>query len=857
MIDVIELKNSYWDRWNEVKDKRREDQTSWQLLDTIAESTDTFIRDLFDKFDKISKGITLVAFGGYARRQMAPHSDIDLLILHKGRINRKQKEFLNEFTAALWDVGVNPGIQIKELGEVAKAAFEDEVVRTSFIDHRYLCGNEKIYASFEKIVRDKIIEKGKTDFVMMKIDSARNRAKKFRDSIYRLEPNIKEGSGGIRDINTIYWVCKILFKTDNLQDLIRTSILTVEEFEQLNKCAEFLFKIRCELHYYHNRKYDVLNMDAQAEVAEQMGYVTTSSIHRAELFMRDYYKTAKLIAAIADKVINRTLTEFIQKKLNRKVYINDISRGFLQYGNLLTLKSKDLFLEKPERMLQAFSTAADRGLKISDSTYDTIRKNLYMVDGAYLKKHGELFVRIISKFPNSGKIMERMAKSGLLQAMIPEFDQLDCMPQFDYYHHYTVDEHTFLALKYIDGLSSVQPPSTEAYAQAYRSLKRKDLLAMSILLHDIGKGQGKNHSIVGAHMSRIICKRLGMTKDDIDIVASMVEYHLLMSHVSQRRDISSMEEINHFIGFLNSKEELTILFLLTYADVNAVGGDIFNEWRNNLLKQLYESSLMAFDHEDTEVSFNKIVQRKSEKLSERIGKDEEKQKIIAGLDEEYIYSNDVKHMMRDIELALKAASLDTILVEVEEDFNLKAIEITVCAHDYVGLLRRVAGALASLGYNILLAKINTLGGNVAIDTLIVNNPFNSKEIPEEKRAKIVSRIKDAVTGGFDIAEGLERSSSEFNAPKDLGKKKTKIVFDNDVSSRYTVVDIYTKDKLGLLYGILGVFIRLGLSVAKAKISTDVDRVVDSFYVSDGAGLKIDDESRLELIREELLNELRD
>lgn len=855
MIDVTEIKKSYWSAWENLKESRHSRESSYDLLSDVANLVDGTIKKIFFECEQWSKGIVLAAIGGYARRQMAPRSDIDILILHKGRISRKQKEFLNLFTAAVWDLNVQPGIQIKDVREVAQAAMEDDVVRTSFIDNRYLCGSEKVYSDFVKIVNEKILQKGKPDFLKMKIDSHRNRAKKYRDSIFKLEPNVKEGAGGIRDLNTVYWISKILYGSDKLEKLIENKILTTAEHETLYKNAEFLFKVRSELHYYHNRKYDLLNMDAQVEIAESLGYENHDDTLGVEDFMRDYYMSARNIAEVADKVIIRTLSGMTLSKFLQKPVIKDFQNGTAQYGNKFTIVDKDIFVKNPKQLLGVFQTSVELGLKLSYPTYDVIRENLHLIDDDYRREYGQFFLKVISKFPNAGKVVSRMAKAGILQSMIPEFKFLECKPQFDYYHHYTVDEHTYYALTFIDGLFGVIPPRLKPYQEALVRVTRKDLLALAVLLHDIGKGRGKNHSIVGAEMSKSICRNLGMSIDDTDTVCTIVEHHLLMSKIAERRDLHSPDEIKYFTGFLNSQEELNLLYVLTYGDVNAVGGKIFNEWRSGLLSELYDRSTMVFNDEDLVQEFKDVVEIKRKKLFDRTENNETLSDMIKTVDDEYIYSNKVSHVIRFMNMASSIKFTDQVIVEIDIDENLNSILVDVSAFDFMGLFSRLAGALASLDYNILWAQAYTFKNNIAVDRIIVENKYGG-EVPELKKKAITERVTESVLGHIDLDEKLEKSAKSFATIKSAGRKKSKIEFDNNVSSLYTVIDIFAVDRLGLLYNILRVFNKLMLNVIKAKISTDGDRVVDSFYVTDRKGQKIIEEETLNTIKEELLNEIR-
>ncbi|PLX69171.1 MAG: [protein-PII] uridylyltransferase [Denitrovibrio sp.] len=858
MQTIENIKNYYNEYWLKIKNNRHSYSTPWQFSQRLTELTDEIViracKLAEEQAEKID-GIAVLALGGYAREQMAPHSDIDILILHKGKATKNHEAFINTFTTVMWDIGTNPGIQIKGIKDVARAAMEDEVVRTSFIDNRFLFGSKSDYESFLKIISDKVMEKGKTEFLMMKIDAVRNRNAKFRDSIFRLQPNIKEGSGGIRDINTIYWICKILYKARNLQETVKHNVLTQAEYDALIDNCGYLFAVRNELHYYHNRKYDLMTLEAQMEISKNLGYSGTHSIQSVELFMRDYYIRAKQTSEITNKVISRTLAKLSSKSILKKTHISKLSDGYAQYANTLTVLSKDIFVESPKKLITVFTYAARRGLKLSDSTCELIRDNTYLIDNAFIKEHGATFLKAISSFPNSFKVVTNMYNCNVLKSMLPEFEELECRPQFDYYHHYTVDEHTILALSYIDKLAGSIPPSLELYQSALTKIERKGLLALAILLHDIGKGQGKNHSLVGAKMAKIICKRLGIGMDDTDTVCTLVEHHLLMSHIAQRRDLHDIDVIEHFTSFLNSEEELRLLFLLTYADMSAVGGATLNEWKNNLLQELYTKSEMAINNESLQDEFDVVVKRRRVKLEERTRQLPDIFELSKTIDDEYIYSTKAVHIIRYLQMAQNVNDENDIFVELDIREGLNAIEVIVCAKDRPRLLGRICGALTSLSYNIKWAKIYTLENNITIDNIIIDNPFSGKKMPDVKQEALKNRIIETVKDTKDIQKQIQQSESTIKSPTQVFAKKDKIVFDNEVSTQYTVIDIYAKDRIGLLYDILCTFSKLDLNVARAKISTDIDRVVDSFYLLDKDGNKITDQVVLDIITEELSKQI--
>ncbi|MCB4205336.1 [protein-PII] uridylyltransferase [Deferribacterales bacterium Es71-Z0220] len=853
-IDIKSLKSKFWHRWESIKENRQNTRISWQIMGMLASLCDDTVKEIYNLIDNHSENICLLAIGGYARQEMAPYSDIDILILHRKALSDSDKDLINIFTTTLWDLKLQPGIQIKELSEITDAALEDEVVKTSFLDNRFLIGEVDIYNDFLKILNEKVINRGKEKFLLQKVSEQRNRAKKYRDSIYKIEPNIKEGKGGVRDVNTIYWISKTLYNDNTLRNLINAGIIDISDYDELVESAELIHRIRIEIHYFHNRKYDVLSIDSQPNIAEILGYINTSSMLAVEVFLMDYYKAARKIRDISRKVIDNTIVKFIFKDRTSKS-VKSIATDLFKYENFITTNNKAYFLDNHKNILYVFYYAAQYSLRLSESLKELLEESLYLISDSFVKKYGEVFLKIISKTPYSSKILTLMADTGVLQKFIPEFDKIVCKPQFDMYHHYTVDEHTILAVGYIDKLHDALPSQYADYQDEFKKLERKDLLILAILLHDIGKGQGKNHSIVGAKMSKIICKRLGMNMDDTDTIYNLVEQHLLMSHISQRRDIYDIEVIEHFISHLNNKEELRLLFLLTYADMNAVGGNLFNEWKNSLLKELFKRAYYQFDQDDIQTEFKNIVESKKKRLLERVAGDAELLSIFSILEDDYIFSNKIKHIHRHIKMA--SSLKDNIsLVEYAVRKDIHAINIMVCTKDKAGILKKLVGAIAYMGFNILGAQIYTFGKNIAVDTFQVSLENVDLEQVEATMDRLKSTIDSILLSKKDIDSLLQKSRANI-----FGKKKlqhhlnSKVNLDNEISSQYSVIDVFAYDYKGLLYDILKIFEENGIYVQNAKISTDVDRVVDSFAVTDLNGNKLSDNLFQEKIKPLILSKL--
>jgi len=856
---IEQLKKGYWDEWNKIRESRHDYVSSFELLRSITVNADRIVTEIAEYSGFPAQNICIIALGGYARGEMTPYSDIDLLILHKGELDVSQEEFLQTFTTSMWDLKLLPGIQIKELNEIQQFALEDEIVRTSFMDNRLILGDNKLYENFKNILKLKVMGRGKKEFLILKISEVRRRSKKYRDSIYRLEPNIKEGGGGIRDLNTIYWITKTLYGSSDLDYLIKQRIISVKDYEKLRKYADFLFRVRCELHYFHGRKYDVLNLESQKAVADELVYSDTVNVLAVEQFLKDYYIAARTIADITETVLESTISKIAPKHPSTVTKPISLGYGFYKYNRYLSVNSSDIFKKEPLKLLKIFKIATKKGLKFSDATMQLIRENLYLIDEAYVKKYGRYFLDIISNFPNSAKIVNKLIKTDVFFQFIPEFKHIVCKAQFDMYHHYTVDEHTVIALRYIDDLSSILPSRYHVYQEVFKSLKRKDLLALTILLHDIGKGQGKNHSELGAKMAVGICRRLGLNMDESDIVSSLIRHHLLMSHISQRRDLHDIEVIDHFISYFDDEEDIKLLYLLTYADMNAVGGQVFSEWKNMLLTELYEKSIKALSAESLTAEFDAVVARKKRKISERYENRDFVSYALNSMDDEYVYSNKLKHIYRHLGMILQLSTVNNVVVISEKRDDLKCVEFTVCTYDFIGLLRKLAGVFSLYDMNILGAQIYTFDNNIAIDTIQVSNLKEHTEIIDEKSSKIQETIKKVINHELEIDKMLEEKTESFlsGGKKSVTKQANKIVFDNDISTLYTVVDVYTEDKVGLLYNLLTVFEKMHINVVKAKISTDVDRVVDSFYIIDKNKNKIISDPEISRIKLKLMEILKE
>ncbi len=835
-----------------LEEKFRSGQLSLRdLTDEFASLADATVRAIAKECRFEENRLCLVALGGYARRQLSPHSDLDLLIVHDGELSAKQDGSIAEFTTRLWDTGGKPGIQITDLTEIGTAVDTDDIIRTSYIDNFFIAGYEPHYHAFVETVNEHVIRKGRARFLSGKILNAQKRAEEYSDSIYRLEPNLKEGKGGIRDINTIWWISSVYYHITSFAELHKTPFFTEESYENFDRAAEFIFRIRAELHYETKRKFDILRREFQPVIAERLGFKSNGRYSAVENFMREYYISARIISNVAEKATFAVRTELIRPGEQLPV-LRALPGGLISYDNMLSLNKNDV--RNMEKIALLIRQSIVRSQPIHPSVADRLSSNAASITDEDRARWGHIIGDLLGDFPYSAHITGELHRMGLLEAYIPEFSDIVCRMQYNTYHHYTVDEHTLLALERLDAVATGRSPFYKQFYELLTNLPRKDLLGLAVLLHDIGKGGGARHNESGAEMVKQILPRLGYNENDTALVSGLVLNHLVMAHISQRRDLDSREEIANFARAVPSSLELDLLYLLTYADITALGGKQATNWELGLLEDLYLRTKDFFTWQGSPELFRESVLTKKKDLLKRLTHRPSWQKFADDIDDGTIYTFSTNTLLDYIGMIAELDESGEPAVEFREIPNYRCWQITVCAADEFGLMRKIVGVISSQGCNILKAQIYTPkrrpdsgGGQAVIDTIQFTTAPSDERTPEKWQDDMKAAVIKAVTTpGY---EPEMRYTGTFADKNKIQRKRTQVLFDNSISSVYTVIDIFTPDRIGLLYDILGVFEQNGIDVRHAKISTDIDTVVDSFSVADREGRKITDEGILSGLKE--------
>lgn len=872
-----ELHRTYKNAWNTLKMEHEAGLDSLEVTAQLTRLMDEIVTFVYDRTaqDLLKEGmaeeehLVLLALGSYGRKELSPHSDVDLLFLVPDEISQWTQVFTEKMLYMLWDIGLDVGYSTRTANDCYTLARDNYEVLTSIIDGRYLKGDSIFLNTFKWDFKKRVLEKVGSDFVRAKLQIMEERLEKHGGTVYVLEPNLKEGMGGLRDIHTALWVAKVLFDVDSLEDLARSQDLEVldqDDYLALEESLNFLLKVRCELHFTSNTARDLLTMERQPVVALKFGITDRKGIPAVEKFMQEYYEHAGRVHHITMGVIKRSMerkrsTPRILQRLRER----DLGDGYYaSNGNIYTRKDAMEFLrEDPIRILEIFRKYQSTNLDLSPELSQAVRKSQDLVDRDFRrsKAAGDIFFTILWDDRRLYATLLLMNELDFLGRYIPEFATIHCKMQHDYYHTYTVDEHSIRAIKEIVELPASKDPVMNVYQQVWEEMKtERDLLFLTLLLHDVGKGKGSNHSETGAVMAAKAGNRLKLSEDQIEMMEFLIRQHLVLSHVAQRRDLHEERTILETARLLGTSDRLKLLFLITMADLKAVGPGVWNDWKASLITELFIETLKAIEQGgiNREEIMEKILLGRTF-VEGKLAGDHPSEKVKAELDiltERAYMVYRPRVLSRLIDMKLKMGD-DPIYLSWRQVKKGGFTNLFVVAHDHPGLFAKIAGVLSANNVNILGAQILTRKDGIVFDVLHVTDSV-MKPIQDKVKSRIVNReLKKAIAGELDVEELF--TSRNLSLPLDRRDRTlvvpAKVEIENDISEEHTVIDVYATDRIGLLYQITSTLASLGLSIHTAKVSTKVDQAVDVFYVKDLESRKITDAKKLDRIRETLLGVL--
>ena len=808
--------------------------------------------------------IAVVATGGYGRGELAPGSDIDLLFVRPFKQTPWGESVIEFILYMLWDLGLKVGHATRSLGECVRLSKQDITIRTAILEARYLWGDENLYEELRKKFWTEVATGNGQDFVEAKLAERNERHARQGESRYLVEPNIKEGKGGLRDLQTLYWIGKYLYHVDDAAALVEHNVFTKDEYKTFQKAEAFLWDVRVRLHYLVGRAEERLSFDVQPELAKAMKFTDDNPRRAVEAFMKTYFLVAKDVGDLT-RIFCAALEDQNKK---RRPSLASMLPGFLKprtggedfyvENGRLNARS-NIFRGDPINMIRIFHIADAKFVDVHPDALRTITRSLDAITDDVRRdpEANRLFLEILSSRNNPERALRLMNEAGVFGRFVPEFGRVVGLMQFNMYHHYTVDEHLIRAVGNVAAiehgvLRDEHPLSTEII----KRVKSREALYVAILLHDIAKGLPGDHSEVGAAIANSLCPRLGLRPEDTSAVMWLVKNHLVMSDMAQKRDISDPKTVKDFVGQVQTPEMLRLLLVLTVADIRAVGPGVWNGWKGQLLRELYYEAESVMSGGDAMPARAARVEHAKAALEQRIAdmpQEVRERALSRHYDNYWLAFDDAAHERHARLMADADAKGELFSLAAESNDFRSVTEIVLFTPDHPGLFSQLAGAVSISGGTIVDAKAFTTTDGFALDVFSVQDAeggtFGDAARVERLRQSIERTLRGEVYPRRAIAQrpAKKRSSAFRVTPR--------VNFDNEASSSATVVEVEGLDRPGLLYEVTDALFQSGLSISSAMVSTYGERAVDVFYVRDGFGHKVRHEDRLKSVYARLLKAL--
>ncbi|HEV2748101.1 MAG TPA: [protein-PII] uridylyltransferase [Allosphingosinicella sp.] len=808
-----------------------------------------------------SERLLLMAVGGYGRGEMALHSDIDIAFVTPWKPTGWTEQVIESILYLLWDLGLKLGHSTRSLDEIIHIASNEHTVRTAMIEARYIWGDERLYDEVQARFWKEVVA-GKVDsFVTEKLAERNARHQRMGDSRYVVEPNVKEGKGGLRDLHTLFWIGKYAYRVRSVPELVETGLLSSEELRRFQKAERFLWAVRCHLHLIAGRAEDRLSLDYQREVAVRMRYAGRPGNAPVERFMRHYFLHAKAVGDLTGLFLAHLDERFA--KSGRRFGLPAIRwrprklEGFVLQRGRLALPSEDFFAEDPVRLIGMFALADKYGLEIHPLAMRAAGRDARLIDGRVREdpRANALFMEVLSSPRDPETVLRWMNEAGVFGRFVPDFGRVVAKMQFDMYHHYTVDEHSIRAIGLLARIERGELRDDHPLASTLiHQISSRRALYVAVLLHDIAKGRGGDHSLLGAEVARTLCPRFGLDEAETETVAWLVRRHLLMSATAFKRDLSDPDTIADFVAQVGSLERLRLLLILTVVDIRAVGPGVWNGWKRRLLRDLFDLAEEHLRLGHKQRGRRERVAATQAELAGRLGWDESRfARHGWRLPDSYWLAEPPEVLEQNARFVDAADRTPATASPVETSIQADrgATLLTVYAKDQPGLFYRVAGAISLAGGNIIDARIHTSTDGMALDNFLVQDAAGGPFDDPHQLARLEQAVVEAVGGQEPLTDRLEAKSLPL-ARSETFDIRPAVFVDNRASSRYTVVEVNARDRAALLSGLAHAILQSKATIHSAHIATYGERAVDVFYLTDLAGEKIVGPGRLKALHSRLL-----
>ena len=869
---IDSLKNYISKKRQEIYDLHKDGASGLYIVTRITSLTDKIISEFYDhevsKYESshnipLKDRCSVIAVGGYGRGELNPFSDIDIMFLYREDAKDAVESISTNILYLLWDLRYNIGHSVRTIEDCIKISGTDFTARTAMMESRMITGSESLSEEFQKTFMEKVIDRNVRAYIDERLKNMRERYKQFGTSIYLVEPNVKEGKGGLRDIHCLRWVTIARYRIDTLTEFHKQGYITKVGYQELTDAKDFLLKVRNELHFHANKASDVLTVEDQLRNAKLFGY--TDEPHRlgVESFMKDYYMHASHIHDISTRAIEKALP--VQKW---KKGLDSITSRFVKPCYVLTKDTihvperyQDVFFSDGKNAVYLFYLSLIHHLKISTHTMSMLYRNSSKVSNELYRSPdiNKIFRMILSWPQGVAETIREMHRVKLLQKLIPEFERISCYASYDYYHKYTVDEHSFLAVQMAEELLD----SHSYIAKVYKEIKRKDLLNLALLLHDAGKGSGEDHSVRGSRIAERVARQLSFSDEETGLLVLLIQHHLIMPNTAFRRDLSDYKVILLIASLVAKPEVLKKLFILSYADIKAVGPETWNEWKENLLSDLYYKVMeelagtrAIYSEEEMIVKIKKEIGEKLCLIHPPAWLDEQ----LQDMETRYLLITPPEKIMNHLHMInkLKMEPEEKVLVDVTLDKGMA--EFTIYTYDNItpGLFSKIAGVLAAAGYNILDVQVFTTKKGIVVDSFHAQDPYPEGVSSQLRQVTVKKHIGEVLLGTTNVESLFGKYANKLPKRKTITiATQTKVEIDNESSDDFTIIDVFTADKQGLLYVITKTIFELGLSVFSSKIATHVEQIVDVFYVKELSGHKITEPERIAEIKNRLLDAIEE
>src|SRR6516225_3427514 len=820
---------------------------------------------------------SLLAIGGYGRGELNPYSDIDILFLRESNsVAPETAAVIEQILYMLWDVGFKVGHATRSIAEATKLANSDMLTKTSLLESRYLAGDHRLHSRFRREFFEHCVARQAEKYLTWRLENQEDRHRKYGGSVFMQEPNVKNGCGGLRDYQNMQWICYFRDGAMSTAKLVERKYISESDRRAIDRAYDFLLRVRTELHYINKRPADVLVLFAQGQVANNFGYPQKNILRRSEAFMRDYYQHARMIYLIAELVTERVVLPIIMAKEERPIFGFLAKRkpkterfdGFYSRGGLIYFEKREIFHDDPFRLMRVFLYAQQRELELSPELQQLIRRRTRLVNRTfqYARAARETFQAVLTRKGQVGRVLRMMHEVDLLGRYMPEFGGLTCLVQHEYIHSYTADEHTLVCIEKLDSLIDTKDPKLSQYQTLFQKLEDPFVLYLALLLHDTGRASGaRHHAEASALNAQKVAARLQLSPARRRKLIFLVDHHMTLSEIAQRRNLEDPATIADFAEIVRTPENLDALMLLTLTDGQGTGDQNWSDWKETLVWHLHHAT-SDYLHDGRKYFAERRIERNDlqQAVVKKMAKDfeEEIEVHFHSMPDRYFQSHQINEIIGHLRLFrafLESRFSDpapalSAVVKWHSKPDQGHSECWICTWDRVALMAKIAGSFAVATINILSADAYTRVDNLMLGVFRVCDT-SFRPVTDERDQKLVESVLQVSLEKIDYDFGplLERARKRTAFHLPLGMDfPTKLVISNQIHPSYTVIDLQTADRLGLLYDVLFGLSRAGVNIALSRIATEKGAAFDSFYVTDLDGRKITEERKLETLQRSLL-----